>query len=258
MLRRTLALAAVGLLAGALPVRAAPPARGWLDPLRYRDAVAQGVSGVQHAEAARMLTAILQGSHMGPGEGWFGPGQGRYGWKWLAARCDANHDGKITREEFKGPADLFERLDRDHNGVLTADDFDWSERSPFMRQVDQAEFWFRKLDADSNGRLTREEWQAFFEKMAKGRDAITPEDLREGLFPPSPPPPPGKVPPGMPSPLLLTVGLFKGEVGSPFPGPGVGQKAPDFTLPTQGGKRQITLSAYRGDRPAVLIFGSFT
>jgi hypothetical protein len=254
-----LAVAAVGLLAGGVPGRADPPkARGWLDPLRYRDAAAQATADVRHAEPVEMLAAIWQGSMMGTGEGWFHPGEGRYGWRWLADRCDANHDGKITRAEFKGPADLFDRLDRDHDGVLTAEDFDWSERSPFLRQADQAERWFRMIDRDSNGRLTRAEWDAFFDKMAKGREAITPEELREALFPPQPAMTAGKPPPGMPSPLLLTLGLFRGEVGSPFPGPRVGQKAPDFTLRTQDGKGEINLTDYRGDRPAVLIFGSFT
>src|SRR5262249_25406339 len=51
----------------------------WADPLldRCRD-----------VEFVQMLTAILGGSHMGPGEGWFHPGQGRYGWDWLRKRFD--------------------------------------------------------------------------------------------------------------------------------------------------------------------------
>src|SRR2546421_5245109 len=35
-------------------------------------------------DAAQMLIAIARGSQMGPGDGWFHPGQSRYGWKWLA------------------------------------------------------------------------------------------------------------------------------------------------------------------------------
>lgn len=38
----------------------------------------------------------------------------------------------------------------------------------------------------------------------------------------------------------------------------VGDLAPDFTLPDQHGKRQVTLSSFRGKRPVVLIFGSYT
>jgi hypothetical protein len=256
---RACVVAVVWVLAGGVPGQAAPPkTRGWLDPLRYRDVAAAAAASVRHAEAIDMLAAIWQGSMMGPGEGWFRPGEGRYSWRWLADRCDADHDGKITRAEFKGPAELFDRLDRDHDGLLTADDFDWSERSGFLRQSDLAERWFRTIDRDSNGRLTRAEWNAFFEKMAKGRDSITPEELREALYPPQPALPAGKAPPGMPTPLLLTVGLFKGEVGSPFSGPSVGQKAPDFTLRAHDAKGEVNLTDYRGNRPAVLIFGSFT
>jgi peroxiredoxin len=34
--------------------------------------------------------------------------------------------------------------------------------------------------------------------------------------------------------------------------------APDFTLPLQNGKGEITLSQFRNEKPVVLIFGSFT
>lgn len=38
----------------------------------------------------------------------------------------------------------------------------------------------------------------------------------------------------------------------------VGDFAPDFTLPDPSGKSQWTLSNYRGKKPVVLIFGSYT
>jgi peroxiredoxin len=37
-----------------------------------------------------------------------------------------------------------------------------------------------------------------------------------------------------------------------------GDVAPDFTLSTIDRSRQVTLSSYRGDRPVVLVFGSYT
>ena len=40
--------------------------------------------------------------------------------------------------------------------------------------------------------------------------------------------------------------------------PSIGAKAPDFTLETCGGGDSIRLSQYEGDRPVVLIFGSWT
>jgi hypothetical protein len=38
----------------------------------------------------------------------------------------------------------------------------------------------------------------------------------------------------------------------------VGDTAPDFTLKTLGQEATVRLSALRGDRPVVLVFGSYT
>lgn len=40
--------------------------------------------------------------------------------------------------------------------------------------------------------------------------------------------------------------------------PVVGQPAPDFELPTLAGDRTVRLSSFRGERPVVLILGSYT
>jgi hypothetical protein len=37
-----------------------------------------------------------------------------------------------------------------------------------------------------------------------------------------------------------------------------GDAAPDFDLPTLDHKSRVRLSTYRGDRPVVLVFGSYT
>src|SRR5579875_2104181 len=61
-------------------------------------------------EAVRMLIAILRGSQMGPGEGWFGPAQSRYSWKWLAKRCGVDPAQRaIPRKQFPGPDTWFAR-----------------------------------------------------------------------------------------------------------------------------------------------------
>jgi len=38
----------------------------------------------------------------------------------------------------------------------------------------------------------------------------------------------------------------------------VGDAAPDFTLPDHAGQQEVTLSSFRGQRPVVLVLGSFT
>ena len=40
--------------------------------------------------------------------------------------------------------------------------------------------------------------------------------------------------------------------------PAVGEDAPDFTLKTRGDDRSVTLSQFKGKKPVVLIFGSYT
>jgi hypothetical protein len=210
----------------------------------------------------QMLAAIARGSMMGPGDGWFHPGQGLYGWDWLAARCDADGDGRVTAEEFRGQADLFERLDRDRSGAVAADDFDWSDQSPFVRQMGQVGARFRLIDGDGDGRLSRREWDEFFVRSAGGEDGLIPEQFAQMLLllpqrPPAGPPSAGP-PPGEPSRLTLVTGLLKGEVGSMFEGPAPGQVAPDFALATRDGTRRIGPAQFRGERPVVLIFGNFT
>ena len=53
-------------------------------------------------------------------------------------------------------------------------------------------------------------------------------------------------------------GLFRQEIGSLQPGPKLDESAPDFTLKTNDGKAEITLSKVIGPKPVVLVFGSFT
>ncbi len=38
----------------------------------------------------------------------------------------------------------------------------------------------------------------------------------------------------------------------------VGDRAPDFTLKTPDGKKSVTLSEHKGNRPVALVFGSYT
>ncbi len=220
-----------------------------------RDLTPPVIKQLGEREGVQMLLTILRGEMPDAGTGWFHPAQSLYDWKWLAARWDANRDGMITRKEFTGPKDLFDRLDRNRDGKITPDDLDWSSKSPYWREANLASRFFRRADGDGNGRITAEEWQALFKQTAGGKGILTPEDLRQLLLPPPSPPPPSSE---MPSRLTLLHGLLTGEIGSLREGPRIGQPAPDFTLATQDGKTTITLSQFRGKKPVVLVFGSFT
>jgi hypothetical protein len=214
-------------------------------------------TGREFGEMFWML--VLKGSDMGPTDGWFHPAQSRYGWDWLKAR-DRNHDGSVSPEELGGPLDLVRRLDRDRDGSIKADDLDWSPQSAYFRQQAAVRKQFVMMDTNTNGKISKAEWDAFFDKSAKHKRGLSLDDLSDALSPPA------KEKDSQaksaasagPSRWTLLTGLFKGELGSRFEGPNVGDLAPDFTLKTHDGKEEIKLSKFRRKKPVVLIFGSFT
>lgn len=209
---------------------------------------------VRKAEIIEMLAALAHGSPPAPGKGWFHDGQSRYGWPWLLQRYDHDGDQAISPAELPSEAaNFFARLDRDEDGLLKLGDFDWSESAPYVKQSAQARRFFGPLDGDHNGRLTRDEWQDFFERAALGGEAITPDDLRAALFPPEP-----AQADDDPTPLGLLKGFLTGELGSVCEGPVLEQRAPDFELADNHARRRIRLSELCGKKPVVLIFGSFT
>jgi hypothetical protein len=50
------------------------------------------------------------------------PGRRAIPWEAIAHRDDKNSDGKITKEEFSGPAPLFSGLDKNNDGTLTKEE----------------------------------------------------------------------------------------------------------------------------------------
>jgi hypothetical protein len=243
----------VGLIAGLAFSAASAHAAG--RPSEKPPSLAPIAEWVKHKEFVEMLTGILRGDMLQGGPAWFHPGQSAYSCRWLVARYDADHDGGIGLKEWPGPRALFERLDRDHDGRLTPVDFDWSDDAPLNKQIDLANQLFRRAAKDGDDHLTAEEWQKLFKKASGGKKTLTRDQLHALLFPP---PPRDRPRMAMPSRWTLLRGLLSGEVGSALEGPAVGQPGPEFTLPTHDAKRLIRLCDYRGRKPVVLIFGSFT
>jgi len=137
---------------------------------------------------------------------------------------------------------------------LQEEDFDWSDDSEYAEQMSQTMQRYRGIDSSSNRRITREEWDQYFEKLVGEKGYVTPEDLRAKLFPP----PSGSAAGQEPSKLTLIKGLLTQEIGSFMEGPALNDEAPDFELQTQDGKQTIRLSSFREQKPVVLVFGSFT
>ncbi|HVW35821.1 MAG TPA: deiodinase family protein [Pirellulales bacterium] len=206
-------------------------------------------------ESVQMLVAIARGSQMGPGEGWFGPGQSRYDWKWLAGMAGAEATAEIAPEQLHGPKEFFDRLDRNRDGRISASDLDWSDRNPYVQQFYLVSRIMRRMNAKGDGRLTRDEVLAFFDRAASGREFATSADLAETLLAGF-----GSAPGANDGPTADTLvrGLFRGEIGSLNSGPALNATAPDFSLKTQDGKQTIRLGELRGEKPTVLVFGNFT
>lgn len=209
----------------------------------------------RRGEFLQMWDAIVSGAPMDGDSGWFKPAVRRYTWDRLKA-LDKNRDGRISPEEFGASKELFKSLDRNGDGYITPDDLDWSDNAPYFRQLGIAQQLLRQGDENGNRKLSKEEWATLFEKTAKGKKEIDADDLRKLLFPPMMPEKGSGG--GMPSKVVLLYGLLSGEIGSGAEGPKLDALAPDFTLKSPDGKKTVSLHDYRGKKPVVLIFGSFT
>jgi hypothetical protein len=197
------------------------------------------------------------------GGGWYRPSEGRYGWEWLRKRCDRNGDNSISLEEFAGEREWFEAMDKDRDGSLTKDDFDWSTDSPLVKATSRIKPLFAGIDRDASGRVTPVEWKDWFETLSKGKGYLNQDDFIPLFLERAPR---GKGSPSSMNPSLskmkftVACSYISGDIGSMSEGPAVGEKAPAFSLLTVDGKDRISVSVLREkrDKPLVLIFGSFT
>ena len=209
-------------------------------------------------EAIKMYLVIARGGQLDGRGGWFGPAQSRFSWQWLAQQCQVDPDDEmagITLDQFKGDASVFQALDRDKDGRLTRWDLDWTSSNSWVQQSSMIRSIFRRMDTSSDFRLSREEWDAVFEKAAQGTEEARFEQIREAWISSSPP---GFSPGDEPSKEVLVQGLFNSELGSLQEGPGIDEPAPLFELRTLAGDETVRLKDLIGTKPIVLTFGNFT
>jgi Ca2+-binding EF-hand superfamily protein len=146
-------------------------------------------------------------------------------------RVDQNNDGKVSAEEYKRVA---ARL---------------GNQAPAQRGQAPAEgALFRLLDADKDGKLSREELEKslkLFDKLDKNKDGMLDQEELKAA--------PQKKP-GRPGEVITPAAKAERHKDALK----TGDLAPDFTLPDLKGTRELTLSSYRGQKPVVLIFASYT
>jgi thiol-disulfide isomerase/thioredoxin len=259
------ALASAAIAAEPLPGTPPPPKLPALDPAklsepkeaaRAADQLEKDFPAATRPEAVKMLLAILRGDWMTGTGGWFGPAESRFDWKWLAKQHGVDPEkGVITKEKFRGTKALFARLDRDGDGQIEAGDFDWSDSNPYVIQAGLTTRFFRRMNPRGDTKLTKEDMEQFFKRIANGKDYITPDELREALLATGQN---GFLPGDAPTTEMLVRGLYAGDLGSIHEGPKVGATAPDFELKTLDGKETCRLSKLIGPKPVVLVFGNFT
>lgn len=85
-------------------------------------------------------------------------------WDHFAERHDVNGDGSVTREELLSTLDLFEHLDADEDGVITAGDF------AARRDGRAIDVLARRADDDEDGILTRAELDDWFADRDRNDD----------------------------------------------------------------------------------------
>ncbi|RLT21301.1 MAG: hypothetical protein DWI29_02225 [Planctomycetota bacterium] len=181
-------------------------------------------------------------------------GESSVDWKWLVEEHDEDRDKTVDRSEFPGTAGDFARLDRTWDGVLTVEDFDWSTDGQLCQQKETTFALFKSVDTSSDGRVSTEEWQALFARIASEKGYLNEEELEELIYLP-------RVVKTQKEQLNFgSIASFLDDAKTNFNAelPKVGDSAPDFELRSADGLTTVRLSSFRGKKPVVLIFGCFS
>lgn len=123
-----------------------------------------------------MLTGIClaqdTGAQQDTGER-HGRGQGQHGRGGAMMRMDTDNDGKISREEWKGKPEAFDKIDKNGDGFITKEELAESRRNRF-----------EEMDTNNDGKISRDEWKGnpkIFTRLDTNNDGVlTKEELKAG------------------------------------------------------------------------------
>jgi Ca2+-binding EF-hand superfamily protein len=81
-------------------------------------------------------------------------------------QLDKNGNGVIDKDEFKGPAEMFAKIDTDNSGTLTLDEMK-AARPKRMENRGNLEERFKQMDKNGNGVIDKDEFKGPPERFAK-------------------------------------------------------------------------------------------
>ncbi|MCI0742277.1 MAG: EF-hand domain-containing protein [Gemmataceae bacterium] len=171
----------------------------------------------------------------------------------LLERMDKNKDGFLDQSEVpERIKERFKELDSNNDGKLSRQELE--KAAPRLGQEPAPEVapdaLFRLLDANKDGKLSKEELQnapKLLEKLDRNKDGMLDGDELKAA-------PKKKKQQGRPGEVITPAAKgerLKDKLKA-------GDEAPDFTLPDPKGTAQLTLSSFRGKKPVVLVFASYT
>ncbi len=96
-------------------------------------------------------------------------------WANLLEHADADKDGKISKDEFRGPDAAFARLDANGDGFITEDE---AKAAGDRMREGRGQQGFARMDEDGDGNVTRDEWNAAFDKLDTNGDGVLNQEDR--------------------------------------------------------------------------------
>lgn len=216
-----------------------------------------------------MAISMLKGEPMGAGKGWYTGSKYKLDFKWLLDNFDDNGDGFVVKNEISRRFKSFERMDRNGDQKITAEDLDWKEVSGLNPDKSPAGLMFRMLDSDTNGKVTADEMANLMRVMDRTRKGyLTAEDLQtmfdsldqrlEMMEKNAQMQMANMQRDAKNNATRYLQMLMKEELGNLNDGPAIGDMAPEFELQLLNDKSKTVKLADLKGKIVVLNFGSFT